>query len=284
MSWGLVAVGVGTAVAGYMGSESQKDAAKDIGKSTEQGISAELQMFREGQEATAPWRQAGEAALGGLSSIYGLDPSYYSQDAKDYREQTGKYDPALLAEGEEPLPAPYEGTGQTDQYAQFEGMQDRLRQGFETSPGQEYQLAEAEKAAKRQLSAGGFSGSGAEMKELQRIAQGQASQEWGNYLGQFGDYTNALRSMAGQGQTSAGQTASQATAVGGDLASQYAAQGAANAQSTINQASTWGNVIGQGAQAFGMYQGQQSQQPTGAYAPQQQPMAQAYGTNMSGIA
>ncbi len=247
MPWGFAAAAVATVATGYMSSEAQKDAAKAAGKSSEAGISAELQMFREGQEATAPWRQTGEAGLSQLASIYGLDPSQYTQEAKDEQAISGEYIPK-------------------DAFAQFEQQQQRLREGFETSPGQEYQLAEAEKAAKRQLSAGGFSGSGAEMKELQRIAQGQASQEWGNYQSQFGDYTNALRSLSGTGQTSASQTASQSIGVGQDMASASMAAGQQQAQSQINQANIWGNVAQQGAQLYGMYQGQQqTQQQPNAY-------------------
>ena len=158
-------------------------------------------------------------------------------------------------EGLEPGVSSMAAAAEPDPYASFFGMQDRLREGFEASPGQEFQLAEAEKAAKRQLSAGGFSGSGAEMKELQRLAQGQASQEWGSYLGQFGDYTNALRSMAGQGQTSAGQTAAMSSNVGSNIAGSYSDMGRIAAQNEMTQANIAGNVIGQGAQAFGAYQG-----------------------------
>jgi len=197
MTWGYVAVGVGT---------------------------AELKMFREGQEATAPWREVGEQALGSLAGAYGLEGISKRDEYGDVIE--GEY----VAASEDP-------------YA-----------GYMESPGYQYELAESEKAAKRALSSKGFSGSGAEMKELQRIAQGEAQQG-------YGDYLSGLRSMAGLGQTSAGQTAAQSASVGSDISAQYAAQGAANAQSQINQANTWGSTISQGAQLYGMYQGQQQQQP-----------------------
>lgn len=259
MSWGIVAAVGTTVVGGALGAKGAKDAQESHQAGVQQGIDAELQMFREGQEATAPWRATGVKALGALEDIYGLDA--YSPQISTINK--------IKSLGAAPFGGGESQAQERDPYASFFGMQDRLREGFQESPGQAYQLAEAEKAAKRSLSAKGFSGSGAEMKELQRVAQGQASQEWGNYLGQFGDYTNALRSMAGQGQTSAGQTAAQSAQVGSNIASDYQSMGAAAAQKDISQANIYGNVLQQGAQAYGMYQGMN--QPQASTTPQ--PMA-----------
>jgi len=288
MTWGYVAVAGATVVSGALSAQGAKKSANAQNKGLQKGVDAQLQMFREGQEATAPWRATGERALGALSDIYGVG-SYSTQQEQDdltrYNElqgiiSKGKSDKAninnynsALSEMEtlgpqvEAAQAKQQAAGEKDPYASFFGMQDKLRAGFDASPGQEYQLAEAEKAAKRQLSAQGFSGSGAEMKELQRIAQGQASQEWGNYMGQFGDYTDALRSMAGQGQTSAGQTSTQSSALGSNLSSNYRAMGAAAAQQDISTANIYGNVLEQGAKAYGMYKGMDKTQAPVSYQP-----------------
>ena len=269
MTWGYVAVGVGTAAAGYMGSKASKDAADAQSKAAGSGIDAELQMFREGQDATAPWRDSGTQALGALGDIYGTT-GYLSQSQNEHnqaRNDLASQIEGLRAEGASAeeisqlegqlsgMEPDYVASG-ADPYDSFFSMQDKLRGGFESSPGKAYQLEQAELAARKQLNAQGLSGSGAEMKELMRMAQGQAQQEWGNYVGQFGNYTNALRSMAGQGQTSAGQTASMATGVGQSMNSNYMAQGAAAAQADIQQANVWSNTMGQGAQAFGGYMGE----------------------------
>ena len=263
-------------------------------------------MFQEGQQATAPWRETGEQALGALSDIYGLG-GYATQgnpqDIVRNQNETARFEELQqLTSGGEPrrqisggflgeqVNPEYEtylanmeemqgleksiatyGEGQAaapggpapDPYDAFFSMQDKLREGFKTSPGQEFQLAEANKAAKRSLSAQGFSDSGAEMKELQRLAQGQASNEWSSYLNNFGDYTNSLRSMAGQGQTSAGQTATMSANVGTNLSNTFQTQGAQAAQSQINQGNIVSDTIATGAQLYGMYQGQNSMPPPG---------------------
>ena len=236
MSFGFVAIAGATLAGGAIASSASKSSAKTQAAASDRSSEVQLQMFQEGQEATAPWRETGERALTALEKVYGLDGSLADRGP------------------------------QSDPYSSFEAMQDRLREGFQESPGQAYQLEQAQLAANRALGAKGFSGSGAEMKEMQRIAQGQASQEYGNYLGQFGDYTNALRSMAGQGQTSAGQSASQAAATGANIGAGYQQAGAAAAQSEIAQANIYSNMIGQGAQAFGMYQGMQQPQAPGGSA------------------
>ena len=249
MGIGAAIAGVGgSIIGGALSSKGSKDAAKTSAAASDRASQIQLQMFREGQEATAPWRQTGEGALGALENIYGTSQFTAGEDGM-----------------------PIEGA---DAYQNFFSMQDRLREGFKESPGQAYQLGEAEKASKRALNARGFSDSGAEFKELQRISQGQAAQDYGNYLNQFGDYTNSLRSLSGQGQTSAGQTAGQSAQVGSSVGSNIQSAGAAAAQNEIAQANIYGNVLAQGAQAYGMYQGMQ---PQTQYQPAPQAAGAPYG-------
>lgn len=241
MSWGMVAVAGATVVGGYLGSEASKDAADKQSDAAQAGVDAELQMFREGQEATAPWRESGEKALGKMEQIYGLD-------------------------------------GDQDPYEVFEAQQKKLREGaresFVESPGYGYQLEQANKAAMRATAAGGMSGSGAEMKELQRIAQGQASSEFNryqtDYLNSFNEYTNSLKSVAGVGQTTATQGAQMGANVASNIAGGYKQMGAAQAQNDINQANVMTGAIQQGVNAYGMYSGynqQPQQQQQQSYNP-----------------
>ena len=78
-----MAVGAGIALSGYMGSKAAGKAAGAQGDaairaaeiqaaSADRAGDIQLQMFQEGQEATAPWRETGAQALGGLADIYGL--------------------------------------------------------------------------------------------------------------------------------------------------------------------------------------------------------------------
>ena len=160
----------------------------------------------------------------------------------------------------------------------------RVLDAFQTSPGYSYQLEQANEAAQSGLAAQGMSGSGAELKELQRIAQGGANAEFNNFV-------SGLQSLAGLGQTSASQSSSQAMAFGGQQAQNALSQGQIAAQNSINQANIAGSMVSQGAQLFGQYQGMQTQQPPsgqvqagagdgGGYNPYGLPSSQTW--NMAG--
>jgi hypothetical protein len=226
MSWGMVAVGAGTAVAGYLGSQSSKSASETQAEAAVEGAEtsaeAQMQMFREGQAATAPWRAAGQEALGALGDIYGV------RTPVTIDQETG-----AVTEWQDPS---YE----------------RAMERFQTSPGYQFQLDEAAKASDLAASARGMSLSGQQIRRLQDISQGQAQME-------FGKYTQGLQSLAGVGQSSAGQTAGLATGVGGNvgqtLGQGYSAAGAAEAQGIIGQSQAVSGALQQGAQLYGMYQG-----------------------------
>jgi hypothetical protein len=81
MSWGYVAVGVGTAVAGYLGSESSKDAARSQEKSAQAAI-AEQRAAREAHEARlAPFAEPGELALQQQAALTGLGTAEQQEEA-----------------------------------------------------------------------------------------------------------------------------------------------------------------------------------------------------------
>lgn len=69
MSWGLVAVGVGTAAAGYMGSKSAGDAADSQTDSAMAGIASQERMFDKSLELQQPYRDVGYDALPQLQGL-----------------------------------------------------------------------------------------------------------------------------------------------------------------------------------------------------------------------
>lgn len=226
--------------------KSAKTAAEAQVRAAELASETQLSMFREGQAATAPWRAAGQEALGALGDIYGVRTA--TGIDKETGEATGFRDPS---------------------YA-------RALERFQTSPGYQFQIDEAQKASDRAASAGGRFSSGSQLRALQGIAQNTANLE-------FGRYTQGLQSLAGVGQSSAGQTAAQATGVGQGIGANYMAAGQAQAASAlasgqasaaqaINSANIQSNFASQAAQIYGQYQGSQQQ-------PQQQPVQ--YGGGIS---
>jgi hypothetical protein len=204
-------------------SEAAVRAAEIESASADRSADLQMEMFREGQAATAPWRETGEKALGGLADIYGLG---------------GK------------------------------GGRERAMEAFQAGPAYQWQVDEAAKASDAAAAAGGRFYGGSQMQALQNLRQNRANLE-------FGNYTQGLQSLAGVGQSSAGQTAQQATAVGGNVGQTYLAAGqsagqgvrgagAASAQGVIgagnaaaagyiNQANVISNMASQGMQAYGMY-------------------------------
>ena len=129
-------------------------------------------------------------------------------------------------------------------------------ESFQASPGYQWQLDEASRASDAAAAAGGRFYGGSQMKALQNLRQNRANLE-------YGSYTQGLQSLAGVGQSSAGQTAQQATMVGGNVGQSYMAAGNASAQGVIgagnaaasgyiNQANMMTNMASQGMQAYGM--------------------------------
>lgn len=120
--------------------------------------------------------------------------------------------------------------------------------GFQNSPDYAYALQQGLQSQERGAAArGGFMGGGADADRI-ALAQGLASQNFGNYW-------NRLAGRAGQGQSTAQNL--------GALGSQYATnvgntyQDTANtrASSYLAQGNAWGNALGGAAGAFGQYYG-----------------------------
>ena len=122
--------------------------------------------------------------------------------------------------------------------------------GFETSPGYEFRLSEARKAQERGAAARGYMLSGRQRKELERYAQGVASNELTNYwnrqagLADVGQVTAAQNVQAGQAY---GIAAGQNLAQGGEArASGYIGRSNAISDSITQmlyaRAFPWGGV------------------------------------------
>ncbi len=73
MTWGFVAVGAGTLLAGAMGSSASKDASRQQQAGTLAGIQSQEKMFNRSLELQQPYREAGYGALGGLQQL--ADPA-----------------------------------------------------------------------------------------------------------------------------------------------------------------------------------------------------------------
>jgi hypothetical protein len=169
------------------------------------------------------YKQYADKAMGELRGHEGQG----RQDIQDYLAQALGYQEPYRQAGQEAL-GEYQGS-----LGMPGGVQDR----FKASPGYQFALQQGLQATRTGATARGLVGSGAEAKELQRVGQGLANQE-------YGQYQNRLSNLAGLGQQAASQSAQQAYGAGsglanlgygygGQLANQYTGLGQTMAESEL---------------------------------------------------
>ena len=234
-AWAAGAAAVVGGVTSYMSAQAQSDAAGQAAdaqrQGNEQSIALQREMFNKQIELQKPWYDVGVRALPQLEAQANAMPAAF----------TGKVD-------------------------------------LNQDPGYAFRLQEGLKALDRTASARGGLLSGGALKAAAQYGQEMGSQEYGNAYSRALDVYNAnvareaagynrLSSLAGVGQTSAGNLATQAGQFGQSAGQAYQDTGTAVANSLLAQgnarASQYGaigNAIGGVAGAYGNYQtGQQNQ-------------------------
>jgi hypothetical protein len=119
------------------------------------------------------------------------------------------------------------GIDANEEQAKLQGLrgpeaQAEARQRFQTDPGYAFRLEQGLSAIDRLANAGGSRYAGSTMKDFNDYAQGQASQEYGNYFNRFDNLAN--RGL--QASTSLAQLASQLGVNLAELEAQYGANAA----------------------------------------------------------
>jgi hypothetical protein len=122
---------------------------------------------------------------------------------------------------------------------------------FTESPSYQFVLGEGLKGIQRGASATGRLGSGAYMKDVTKYAEGLASTEYDNFLRRYYESLNPYFSLAGMGQISSGQSATNALTTGNALAQTYQNQGAAQAAGILGQGQAMSNQFGYAGNALG---------------------------------
>ena len=138
----------------------------------------------------------------------------------------------------------------------------------EQTPGYQFQLQQGENALQNSAAAQGGLLSGSTLAGMNQYAQGLASSNYQNtFNNALTQYQNAYQSflnnqnntysrlmgLSGQGLQAAGGAGNLISGIGGDIASLYGQQGAAQAQGTIGQANALGGIFPGIANSFGMY-------------------------------
>jgi hypothetical protein len=180
--------------------------------------------------------------MGGLGQIFnglfGNDSAGYDEAAKklqQYMQQaTGAWKP-FLESGQNAID-PFQRWGQ--QYQDPEAFLKDTFSKYNMSPGAQYQMGQAQRAANNAASAGGLSGSTAHMKESANIANKISSQDMQQYLqnilGVGNQYGNSLNTLLGLGTAGAQGTSGALQGMGSQLAQLFGG-GAAAQQGQRNQ-------------------------------------------------
>lgn len=201
------ALGIGSVVSGLFGASQNKKAVDSQVEATEKGIEEQARQFDLTREDTAPWRKAGEDALGrlsgridrGLGSSFGprrgeVADRFLQQQRRNvdrFARQTGAADDRVNRRMQNALSDIYDGErsarddymrrvrfardGMYDEYNDIRGRE------FEADPGYQFRRDEGQRALERSAAARTGALSSASMKDMDRFSQGLASQEYANF-------------------------------------------------------------------------------------------------------
>jgi hypothetical protein len=255
-----------SAGASIYGSNKAADAMQS---SSAQSNALSQQLYGQQRADQMPYMQSGYQALNALNRLYGLGqvstdttdygsgagagmgfritdmkyknkkPIYVDKDGRgfvqaQYGENKGEWIPTGQTYDQWKMPAKTPAPGQPAQGGQVTTEQDRYG-GFYASPGYQFRLDEGGRAYDRSAAARGMLLSGAQVKAQNRFGQGMASEE-------FGNYANALRSIAGVGQVANQNVGNAAGQYGQNASNAMMNSGMARASGYLGTANAIGSV------------------------------------------
>jgi hypothetical protein len=194
------------------------------------------------------------------STIGGFFNKNPGHEANDYLKQI----PGAI----KPYYDPYINAGRQDlntlqqQYGQMvndpNALYSKFGKGFQQSPGYQFQVDQATKAANSAASAGGMLGTPAEQQQLAGTVGGLANQDFYNYMNQimnlYGGGLGGMSHIMDQGYNASNTMAqSLANALGGQAGAAYQGTNWQN-QQNMNMGQSIGNILG-GNGNFGGGQG-----------------------------
>lgn len=121
---------------------------------------------------------------------------------------------------------------------------------FHLSPDYQFALQQGLQGLDRSAAARGSLYSGGHSADVMNYAQGLADQNYNSYYGK-------LAQMAGQGQGSAQSLGAAGQNMAGNVGNLLTNNAANQTQSAYDKANTWSNLLQQGVQGWGQYQGGQ---------------------------
>jgi hypothetical protein len=230
---GLIAGGT-TLLGGMMQADAASEAAGAQVQASEAGIAEQRRQFDAIQQLLAPYVQAGTQAIGGFRPFQQAGETAFRQQ----QALAGILGP--------------------------EAQREAISQ-VESSPFLQSQIQQGENALLQRASAtGGLRGGNIQAALAQfrpQMLQQAIEQQYGRLGGIAGAGLGATEALYRGGQASAVQQASQAGALGSNVAGLLGQQGAARAGEALGQASAFGNVLSAVPQGLGMFYGLTGKSP-----------------------
>lgn len=209
-----------------------------------------------GSKGPSPFQQmAGAGGLFGSMLGGGMSFQNPSDAANPYLDQiTGKVSPYFqpyINAGQQALPQLQQQYGQM--ISDPTAMMRQIGSGYQASPGYQWQVDQATKAANQAGAAGGMLGSPQEQQQLAGTVGNLANQDYYNYLNQgLGQYNQGLSGMGNMAQLGYGAGKDLSSIINDQMTNQaqlaYAGQNSAN-QSKGGMFGGMGGLLG-GAAGF----------------------------------
>jgi hypothetical protein len=204
----------GSLIGGRSASKAAGKAADTQADAARYAADLQREQFERSVELQEPFRQAGLTAQNKLLDVLGLKPGGSGVYARDF------------------------------------GMRD-----FQADPGYAFRMSEGLKGLDRQAAARGGLISGAALRGAQRFGQELGSQEYMNAFNRYqtnrANQLNPLQSLAGVGQTTSNQLATQGQQFGANMGELALQGGNARASGYIGQANAMNQSLGGVANAIG---------------------------------
>jgi hypothetical protein len=224
---------------------------------------AELQkeQFERGVSLQDPFRRAGMAGQNELLRYLGVTPeapsrgdlfAKLSYEVPGWNNLTAKERTNRVTAEQKKINAQLTAARRSPEFGSL--MRDFSMKDFTTDPGYAFRMSEGLKGLDRQAAARGGLISGAALKGAQRFGQDLGSQEYMNAFNRYqtnrANKLNPLQSLAGVGQTTSQQLATQGQQFGSNVG-ELALQGAnARASGYMGSANAWANALGQAANIY----------------------------------
>jgi len=277
MSWVAVAIVGGSVISAGAGYASSRQAGRAAQSGADAATAEQARQYDITRADYAPYRVAGQGALGQLARLYGL-PFATS-------EQWQAQQPQLVGDTELPAGTTTRHVGDGWYEVHYNGQRiGTLRPGgrngqfindtgadipalmrqsqqqtqasttpagpdmsvFFESPDYQFNLAEGQKAIDRSLAARGRTLSGAGVREGVRYASGMASNEFGNFY-------NRLANIAGLGQSATGSTAAAGANAANNISQNHMFAGQARANGYMQTGQAVNNAVQGGIQNYMLY-------------------------------